>query len=189
MRAQIGIQMRDLKQFNIPFVGLKEGSHKFEYQINKTFFEAFQYDEFNDSDINVSIDFEKKSTLMKLKLNMEGTVNVPCDVTSESFDQPIDGTLSLIVKFGPEFNDDGEEIIVLPYEEFQINVAQHIYELIVLSVPTKRIHPKVVDGTMESEALKKLKELEYNDDKSVEETEDTDPRWDKLKNLITGKNT
>ena len=181
--------MKDLKKFDIPFIGLKEGSHTFKYQIDEKFFDAFQFDEFNDADINVVIDFVKKSTLMELTFNVKGTVNVPCDTTNEPFDLELEGDLYLIVKFGPEYNDDNEDILVLPHEAYQINVAQYIYELIVLSVPTKRVHPKVLDGTMESETLKKLEQLKIKEEKTVETKESTDPRWDKLKDLLTGKNT
>jgi hypothetical protein len=38
--------MKDLKEFNIPFVGLKEGKHLFEYKIDNTFFELYNYSEF-----------------------------------------------------------------------------------------------------------------------------------------------
>ncbi|CAM1344232.1 YceD family protein [Tenacibaculum amylolyticum] len=179
--------MKGLKEYTIPFVGLKEGTHKFQYQINNTFFEEFQYAEFNKTDIQVDIDFIKKSTLLELLFTIKGTVTIPCDVTNELYDQEISGDFKLIVKFGPEFNDENDEILVLPYEEYQVNVAQYIYELVVLSIPTKRVHPDVLNGTMESETLKKLKELEINKEKPVEE-ESTDPRWDKLKDLLTGKN-
>ncbi|WP_299011210.1 DUF177 domain-containing protein [uncultured Tenacibaculum sp.] len=178
--------MKDLKQFNIPFVGLKEGSHLFEYQIDKTFFEAFQFDEFKNSNVKADITFVKKSTLLELSFNISGTVNVPCDITNELFDLPINGNLNLVVKFGPEFNDEHDEILILPHEAYQVNVAQYIYELIVLSVPSKRIHPNVADGTMQSDALRKLEELRINEEKPVEE-ESTDPRWDKLKDLLTDK--
>ncbi|MDE1207910.1 YceD family protein [Tenacibaculum larymnensis] len=178
--------MKDLKQFNIPFVGLKEGSHLFEYQIDKTFFEAFQFDEFNNTNVKADITFVKKSTLLELSFNINGTVNVPCDITNELFDLPINGNLNLVVKFGPEFNDEHDEILILPHEAYQVNVSQYIYELIVLSVPSKRIHPDVVDGTMQSDALRKLEELRINEEKTVEE-ESTDPRWDKLKDLLTDK--
>ncbi|TDQ21974.1 YceD family protein [Tenacibaculum caenipelagi] len=178
--------MKDLKEFNIPFIGLKEGSHLFEYQIGKTFFEAFQFDEFNDVNVKADITFVKKSTLFEFSFTINGTVNVPCDITNELFDLPIDGSLNLVVKFGPEFNDEHDEILILPYEAYQINVAQYIYELIVLSVPTKRIHPNVTDGSMQSDALRKLEELRINEEKTVEE-ESTDPRWDKLKDLLTDK--
>lgn len=178
--------MKDLKQFNIQFVGLKEGKHHFDYSIDNKFFETFNYEEYNSSSIKVSLTFVKKSTLFELVFTIEGTVEVPCDVTNELYNQEINSELPLIVKFGPEYNDDNEEILILPHEDYEFNVAQFIYEMIVLSVPNKRVHPKVIDGTMESEALDKLKELEI---KKVKTVESTDPRWDKLKNLITEKKT
>ncbi|EAQ42891.1 MULTISPECIES: YceD family protein [unclassified Polaribacter] len=178
--------MKDLKQFNIQFVGLKEGKHEFNYSIDNKFFEAFNFDDFESASIKVSLYFVKKSTLFELTFIAEGTVEVPCDVTNELYDQEIDSELPLVVKFGPEYNDDNEEILILPHEAYEFNVAQFIYEMIVLAVPNKRVHPKVLDGTMESEALNKLKELEIKEEKTVETT---DPRWDKLKNLITEKKT
>jgi uncharacterized metal-binding protein YceD (DUF177 family) len=178
--------MKDLKQFNIQFVGLKEGKHIFNYIIDNKFFEAFNFDEFLNSSIKVSLTFIKKSTLFELTFNATGTVEVPCDLTSELYSQEIASELPLVVNFGPEYNDDNEEILILPHEVYQFNVAQFIYEMIVLAVPNKRVHPKVLDGTMESETLKRLRELEIKEENTVETT---DPRWDKLKNLITEKNT
>ena len=175
--------MKDLKEFNIPFVGLKEGKHLFEYKIDNTFFELYDYNEFEKSSINVTLEFVKKSTLFELGFTASGTVNVPCDVTNEYFDLEITATLPLVVKFGQEYNDENEEILILPHEVYQFSVAQFIYEMIVLGIPNKRVHPKVLDGTMETEALE---QLEIKEEKTVETT---DPRWDKLKNLITEKKT
>ena len=175
--------MKDLKQFNIPFVGLKEGKHLFQYKVDNTFFELYNYNEFEKSSINVTLEFVKKSTLFELEFTASGTVNVPCDVTNEYFDLEITATLPLVVKFGQEYNDENEEILILPHEVYQFSVAQFIYEMIVLGVPNKRVHPKVLDGTMETEALE---QLEIKEEKTVETT---DPRWDKLKNLITEKKT
>ena len=175
--------MKDLKEFNIPFVGLKEGKHLFQYKVDNTFFELYSYNEFEKSSIIVALEFVKKSTLFELNFTASGTVNVPCDVTNEYFDLEITATLPLVVKFGQEYNDDNEEILILPHEVYQFSVAQFIYEMIVLGIPNKRVHPKVLDGTMETEALE---QLEIKEEKTVETT---DPRWDKLKNLITEKKT
>jgi uncharacterized metal-binding protein YceD (DUF177 family) len=175
--------MKDLKEFNIPFVGLKEGKHLFQYKVDNTFFELYNYNEFEKSSINVTLEFVKKSTLFELEFTASGTVNVPCDVTNEYFDLEITATLPLVVKFGQEYNDENEEILILPHEVYQFSVAQFIYEMIVLGIPNKRVHPKVLDGTMEIEALE---QLEIKEEKTVETT---DPRWDKLKNLITEKKT
>ena len=151
--------MKDLKQFNIQYVGLKEESHLFEYQIGKSFFDAYNFDDFFDANINIALTLDKKNTLLNLFFKAQGTINVTCDVSGEIFDQEIEAELHLIVKFGEEYNDDNEEVLILPYSEFQLNIAQYIYEMIVLSVPSKRIHPKVLDGSMESEEVKKLEKL------------------------------
>ena len=175
--------MKDLKEFNIPFVGLKEGKHLFQYKVDNTFFELYNYNEFEKSSIIVTLEFVKKSTLFELEFTASGTVNVPCDVTNEYFDLEITATLPLVVKFGQEYNDENEEILILPHEVYQFSVAQFIYEMIVLGIPNKRVHPKVLDGTMETEVVE---QLETKEEKTVETT---DPRWDKLKNLITEKKT
>ncbi len=173
--------MKELKEFNISFVGLKLGKHKFEYQIDNKFFEYFQYDEFQNSAIKVELNLEKKSNMLNLEFMSSGNVTVACDVTNEPFKLAVEGDLSLIVKFGDEFNNDNEELLILPHGTFELNVAQYIYEMIVLSIPTKRIHPGVADGTLESDVLKKLEEYQERKNK-------IDPRWEKLKELQTNKN-
>ena len=42
-----------MKEFTIPFVGLKEGKHHFSFEITKTFFDYFGYDEFNDAAVKL----------------------------------------------------------------------------------------------------------------------------------------
>jgi hypothetical protein len=49
-------------------------------------------DEFESSDIKVNVVLEKKSTMLELVFKHEGT-NVPCDLTSEDFDLPIQGEI------------------------------------------------------------------------------------------------
>jgi hypothetical protein len=48
----------------------------------------------------VNVVLEKKSTMLELVFKHEGTVNVPCDLTSEDFDLPIQGEMKLLVRFG-----------------------------------------------------------------------------------------
>ena len=180
--------MSKTKEYLIPFVGLKLGKHHFEYQISNVFFESFDYEEFQNSDIKVNVVLEKKSNMLELGFKHKGTVNVPCDLTNEDFDLPLKGNMKLIVRFGEAFNNDNEELLILPYGEFEIDIAQYIYEMIALSVPLKRIHPGIKDGSLKTEALDKLNELTIKEQKEEStKEEDIDPRWDKLKKLLTDK--
>ncbi|WP_396137531.1 YceD family protein [Flavobacterium sp.] len=178
--------MNNLKAYLIPFLGLKIGKHQFDYQLDNTFFSNFDYDEFNEASVKVSIVLEKKSTMLELNFKHKGTVNVPCDVSGEEFDLAIKGKLQLLVKFGDTFNDENEELLILPHGEFQVNVAQYIYESIVLSVPLRRIHPGVKDGSLK-EVIEKLESLAPKENKINEQKDEIDPRWENLKKLLTDK--
>ena len=179
--------MKPLKTYTIPFVGLKVGEHHFDYEIKQAFFEYFEYDDFNDSNIVVDVLLNKKTTLLELNFKISGTVNVNCDLTNEPYNQAIENEFDLVVNFGEEYNDENIDILIIPHGEYEINIAQYIYELIVLAVPNKRIHPGVKDGTLDSEILKKLEELSPKTAEDKENMEEIDPRWNTLKKLLTDK--
>lgn len=181
----LSVEMMKLKEFFIPFSGLKLGKHNFVYEIDDAFFESFDYQEFNGVSVQISAVLEKMSTMMELQIEAMGTINVDCDLTGEPFDQPIDSSLKLVVKFGEEYNDEDDEILIIPHGEHQFNIAQYIYEMLVLAVPQKRVHPGVEDGTLQSDILDKLEELQPKE--HTKSSEKTDPRWDDLKKLLTDK--
>jgi len=179
--------MKQLKDYTIQFVGLKQGEHCFEYKTDKKFFEHFEYDEFNDAKLDVKVVLNKKITILELHFEVSGTINVNCDLTNEPFNQQVSNDFNLVVNFGEVFNNENEDILILPYAEYEINIAQYIYELIVLSVPFKKVHPGVEDGTLDSDILDKLEELSPKRLEDKDENEDIDPRWNTLKKLLTDK--
>lgn len=179
--------MKALKAFTIPFVGLKEGKHLFEYEIKQPFFEHFEYESFNDANLKVAVLLNKKTTFLELNFNISGTVNVNCDLTNEPYNQEIENHFDLVVKFGEAYNDENIDILVIPHGEYEINIQQYIYELIVLAVPKKLIHPGIKDGTLKSDILKKLEELSPTRRSENNNNADSDPRWNTLKKLLTDK--
>ncbi|ARN78664.1 DNA-binding protein [Nonlabens spongiae] len=178
----------ELKAFEIQFVGLKAGKHEFSFEVDNTFFENFGFDEFNSADVAVTAFLDKRSTLMDLELTAKGAVNVDCDVSNVPFDHPVDAQLDLVVKFGEEFNDENEDLLILPHGEFKFNIAQYVYEMIVLSMPAKKVHPGIENGTLESDILDKLDELSVDQPNDQNEDKEVDPRWDALKKFKTDNN-
>ena len=174
--------MRPKNDFNIEFSGLKLGHHNFDFDISETFFNDYNYCDFSHADINIDVALIKKTTIMEFNIVVRGNVRIKCDLTNEPYDQPIDNNIDLVVKFGNEFNNEDDEILIIPHGEYKINLAQYIYELIILSVPTKRIHPGVIDGSLKSEILNILEDLKPKENKKT-----VDPRWEKLKEIITNK--
>ena len=172
--------MERSSEYTIPFIGLKNGLHRFTFPISKAFFDLFEYDEFLSAAMEVSLEMEKQSTLLNLHFVAKGTVSVPCDLTNEAFDLPLNTDFSLVVKFG-NTSSHTDEILILPEGSHQIDVQQYIFEMIVLAVPFKKVHPGIADGSLKSDILDKLNELAP---KASPNSDDIDPRWDKLKDLL-----
>jgi len=182
------MRMNKLKLYDIKFSGLKNGTHTYTFDIDNTFFEIFGFDEYNSSILAVNIGLIKNESMLEFSMHTQGSVNVPCDVSGEDFDQQVEGNMDFIVKFGNEFNDDNESLITIPYNAHTFNIAQQIYELILLNVPNKRVHPDIISGKMKTDNLNYI--INY-DDNSVEEienkTKEIDPRWAVLKKILTDK--
>ena len=170
-----------LAPFVLAFSGLKEGVHTFDREITATFFDAFEYNEFIDAQFVVHIELTKKASLLELQFSIVGSVTVACDLSNEPFALPLEPTYELVVKFGETYNDENEHLLVLPHGSHQVDVAQTLFETIVLAVPQKRVHPSVADGSMHKDVLNRLNALHPAE--SNNDTKTTDPRWDALKKL------
>lgn len=176
--------MEEKNAYTIKFVGLKEGKHQFDYHIKDEFFDFFEYDDFNTADVKVNIELNKKANMLEFTFDLTGVMNLDCDVSTEAYDQKIQNRLDLVVKFGEEYNDDHEDVLILPWSEYEIDVKQYIYEAIVLAIPQKRVHPGVEDGTLDSEILDRLEDYQPEAENDNKDEEEIDPRWEDLKKLL-----
>ena len=122
--GQIAVEMNKTKEYLIPFIGLKTGKHHFEYQISNSFFEIFDYQEFNNSNIKVNVVLEKKSTMLELAFKHKGSVNVPCDMTNEE-------------EFESIFNCGWGMVIIID-EKSLCSIQQNIPDCQVLGVLEKK---------------------------------------------------
>lgn len=167
-----------MKEFIIPFEGLKEGKHYYDFEIDRAFFESIEDSLILDGKVNVSLEFEKTSTMLILNFNMSGIIDTECDRCGDFLQIPVKGEQRVIVKFGEETFDETEEILILPQHEHELNLMIPIYEMIILSLPHRKVHEDEKDCN--PAVIKKLREFE-----KAQKEEELDPRWavlNKLKN-------
>ena len=169
---------RSLRDFDIAFTGLKLGEHRFDYQLDNKFFSLFDFDEFLDADLRVEVVLIKKENSLDWHFRITGTVNVPCDVTNKPFDLPLQNSMELVVKFGEEYDDSRDEILIIPASEHKLNIAQFLYEMSVLAMPLKRL-------SEEGQRIQEEQELQSEETEKNDEEGEIDPRWDKLKDLLS----
>jgi uncharacterized protein len=171
----------------IPFSGLKEGSHEFEFQVGNKFFEDYESSEVKKGDLFVYLKLIKSSELLILEFHIKGTAIVICDRCLDDLEIPVDCRNKLYVKFGLFPEEQSDEVVVISQEDDEIDVSQFVYEYINLSLPYRKVHPEDSNGvsTCNKEMVEKLKE--YSSKSSNKEIE-SDPRWDSLKNFLEDNN-
>ena len=172
--------MKSLSPYLIKFSGLKEGIHLFSYEIGNKFFKNFDYYDFLDAKLFAKLELEKQSTLLNLKFSFNGEIEVQCDVSMESFDLKLQTEHAVVVKFKDDIISTDDKVIFMPAGSHSIDVSHLIYESIILAVPQKKVHPGIENGSLKSEIVEKLEELRPKKNFN----EKTDPRWDKLKDLL-----
>ncbi len=169
--------MDRLRNYDIVFSGLKNGKHEFRFEIDKTFFQLFGTEqEFTEPNLVAEILLEKHTTFLELWIRIFGKVNLTCDISTDHFDHSLENEISVLVKFGEEYDDSDVDVITIPKTDYAFNAAQLIYENVMLSVPMKKISPDISE-----ENLRILEQ--FTPKEEIKEEPKSDPRWDALKNL------
>lgn len=173
--------MDRFRNYDIAFSGLKTGKHDFKFEINQEFFDLFETEqEFFNPEINIDVLLDKHTTFLEFYINVSGTVQLICDISNDEFSENISNDLKVLVKFGEEYDDSNEDIITIPHKDSEFNIANLIYEAVVLSIPMKKLAPSVRDN---DEYQKLLDQYSPQITEEDEEEQSIDPRWAALKKL------
>lgn len=171
-----------LKQFKIPFKGLSLGVHHYDWALEKKFFDAFENPDVLDCTLDVKLELEKQERMMILNFSISGDLEVACDRCLENFNLPVAIQEKYFIKFGDEHREESESVQVIPESEYQIDIAQLIFDFVSLSVPIKKVHPDDKHGKSLCNKDTMQKVEEHQVDESI------DPRWEALKNIKLEKN-
>jgi len=163
----------------IPLTGLKEGSHLYEFKIDGGFFELFDESLIKDADLKAVVELIKRSAHMELNIKIKGRVSLPCDRCLDLYEQEIETDDRVLIKFGDQWEEVDDEVIMIPYGENELELDQLFYEFTHLGLPLKKVHADDDKGnsTCNPEMLEKLNKHIVRDEKK------TDPRWNELKKL------
>jgi len=169
----------------IPFVGLKVGKHEYDFEIAQSFFEEQDYVGIDEAEIRVHLVLDKKETMLVLGFQLDGFIGTACDRCMDPLRYQIDDEYQIIYRFGLEPSDD-ESLVVIHPDSYEIDVKENIYELIMVSLPSKLVHPK---GECNEEMMKTMEKYTVNlhdesdEDLDDEDEDDGESPWDILKNL------
>jgi len=163
------------------FNDLPDGKHNFEYKLSNDFFAKFDEIEIKQGEIEVKIVAEKRHSSVDLTFDIKGKVVVPCNRCLDEMTLPIETQERILLKIGDTLDNNDEIIVVKENEDFDISWL--LYEFIATAVPMQHSHEK---GQCNEEMIKQFNRYivtEKNDNSTENNTTQTDPRWDALKNI------
>ncbi|RLD35174.1 MAG: hypothetical protein DRI88_11330 [Bacteroidetes bacterium] len=160
------------KDYTIPFRGLSAGKHSFEFKINEEFFEGDDLLDVKQGTASVSVELIKETTLMDLHFHLNGRFELVCERCLGNYFQDFEGEFRLVVKFGETFEEETDEVIMVPLTDNRFDLTQYIYEYVNLLLPIKKAHIHIEDCDPDI-----IGKIETHTKQSI------DPRWDALKKL------
>ena len=113
----------------------------------------------------------------ELHFDIKGHIVIPCDRCLDDMELPVETEDTLYVKFGEEYSEEGENLIVVPEAEGTINLAWYMYECIALTIPLKHTHP---EGMCNPEMETLLKAHSAASDEISGDEEPVDPRLERI---------
>lgn len=172
-----------LSKYDINIQGLEEKVHNFDFEGDDKFFGAFEQSFITNGNFKAIVRLNKNSAFIQLNFDITATLELTCDRSLELFDEEVQVSEKYIYKFGNRHEEISDEIEMIPYGADTINIAQHIYDFIGISLPMKKLHPRFRNEDIEEEGL-----LVYTSEKEEQPTDEPkeqeiDPRWAALGKL------
>ncbi len=148
--------MNPLKEYNIGFVGLSLGRHEFSFTVGDDFFACFEHSEVEKGQVELKLLLEKQNNMMVFDFSLRGFVELTCDRCVEPYNQSIEVESTLYVKFGEEYVEQTDEIVIIPNGSSHFDISQYVYETIHLGLPMQHLHPNstIIGEGCNPEALK-----------------------------------
>lgn len=194
--------MAKFSQYKIDLKSLPDQLTDYSYELDRKFFDAIDHEDVRKGNVKADVTVRKTIDAFEFNFHLYGTIQIACDRCLDEMNQEIDTTDRLIVKFGEEYSEESDVLVIIPEDEGAINIAWYLYEFIVLNIPMKHVHEP---GNCNKEMTSKYRKHQAvqvsddddddDDDLSVDDLSDdndsiddsvqqeTDPRWDELKKL------
>ena len=93
------------------------------------------------SDVKVHMELVKKADTYDCTFTCKGILKIPCDRCLDPIDHEVDTVYHITVKYGEDYNDESDDVLVIPFSDTALNVAYMLYDTIVLTIPLRHVHP------------------------------------------------
>ena len=155
--------------YKVTLGNLAEGHHEQDFVLDTTFFRNMEDENVIDADIKVHLDLDYRNGIYDCMFTLQGMMHIPCDRCLDPLEHPVDTTYHIAVKYGPEYDDSSDDVLVIPDTDMFLNVAYMLHDTVILTIPMRHVHPM---GKCNRAMSDVLKNHSSEADEAIEEAQD-----------------
>lgn len=171
--------------YKLNLKSLKDGEHIYSDFLDKDFFQGIEDSLVREGEFEYEVVLTKRGGLHQLNITVEGYVVLDCDRCLAPLEVDVYSERDLVVKFGAEYSEESDEVLIIPEAEGVLDLRWLIYEEIVLALPMQRMHE---EGECDSSMMQHYQAISTDrpaegQDGVERDDEGIDQRWAALKQL------
>ena len=131
--------MASLDEYIIPYLGLKNGEHKFLYKLDNEFFVHFETSKIKEAQIDIEVVFDRQESIVTLDIACAGHYMASCDRCMVKIAIPITFEEQVILKLEETPEVVIDEVVYLDPKTSLIDISSHIYECVHVHMPMQNL--------------------------------------------------
>ena len=158
--------MGSKREFEIAFVGLKQGEHEFNYELTEAFFKERGAEYADNIHANVKLLLEKNTGFLIMKFAVGGNAEVNCDRCGNLLNADLWDEFSMVVKTTEdpgEMNEQEEDadVFYIAKTESHLDISDWLYEFVMLSIPAQHVcgENETGESLCNADVLQKLEQM------------------------------
>ena len=114
--------MCSLEPLKIDLKGLKQGLNSFEFDLDDAYFKAIDAPEVHRGNVHLALSVERVGDFFTFVFKEKGVVVIPCDICLDDMEQEIEAENELAAKFGEEYSE-GDDCVIVAENEGMLDIA------------------------------------------------------------------
>ena len=190
-----------LATFRIPLRGAKQGTDNYEFLLDDDFFRAMESIDILGGAVKVSLAVRRANEANYFAIHCQGTIQIVCDRCLEPMDYAMEADYDLAVKYGDEYDDSNDGVLIVPEGDNDLDVAPIVYDTVALSIPLQHVHAEGECDEATGQALQAHTAHDLDDEPDeygtyadedadadqLDNETNIDPRWAELMKLKDNK--
>ena len=147
--------MGKISQYDLSLASLPEGRFVQDFKCDTSLFRMMENEDVTAACVDVRMTVDYRNGSYEVTFSCHGSLAVPCDRCLDDVEVPVDTEYRMTVRYGEDYDDSRDDLLVLPQSQTHLDVAPIVYTTLALCIPLHKVH---AEGECNPEMMARLGE-------------------------------